>query len=48
MILVDRQIKEANKIGNLISDGFAEENLNSVSYDLTVDCELDSCDKNNL
>ena len=38
MILVDKQIREANKEGMLISEGFVEANLNAVSYDLTIDC----------
>lgn len=37
MILVDKDIKErVNKNRELILDGFQEENLNGVSYDLTV------------
>ncbi len=37
MILVDKDIQERAKKGELISDGYVKENVNSISYDLTID-----------
>lgn len=50
MILVDRDIKARAEKGQLISAGFSEENINSISYDLTIESIisesglLDVCD----
>jgi dCTP deaminase len=37
MILVDREIKEAIKVGAICIDPFNEKQLNNASYDLTLD-----------
>lgn len=37
MILVDKDIKELAERGKLIAEGYEEENVGSVSYDLTID-----------
>ena len=37
MILVDKNIKELVKSGLLIVSNYKEENVNCVSYDLTLD-----------
>lgn len=37
MILVDKNIKELVKQDKLITKGYKEENVNSISYDLTID-----------
>jgi deoxycytidine triphosphate deaminase len=41
MILVDKEIRELTANNQLISDGFNINNLNGVSYDLTLDHILD-------
>lgn len=41
MILVDKNIKTLAASGSLIVSGYKEENVNGVSYDLTVDIILD-------
>lgn len=41
MILVDKNIKEYVDNGTLIEEGFRTENLNGVSYDLTMDVVCD-------
>lgn len=38
MILVDKNIKAFASAGQLISDGYNEDHVNSISYDLTIDC----------
>lgn len=48
MILVDRDIREYVKNKELILDGFVEENLNGVSYDLTIDAVIDNDSKNRM
>ena len=47
MILVDKNIKELVENGKLVIDGFNPENLNGVSYDLTIDYILDSTKEKN-
>lgn len=37
MILVDKDIKDLVSRGLLIAEGYDEENVGSVSYDLTID-----------
>lgn len=41
MILVDKDIKEYVEKKELILSGFQEENLNGISYDLTIDVIVD-------
>lgn len=41
MILVDKNIKTLAANGSLIVSGYKEENVNGISYDLTVDIILD-------
>lgn len=41
MILVDKDIKKCVAEKKLILDGYEEENLNGVSYDLTMDVTCD-------
>ena len=36
MILVDKNIKELSAEGKLIKEAYTEENVNSISYDLTL------------
>lgn len=48
MILVDKNIREYVKNRELILDGFVEENLNGVSYDLTIDVIVDNSSGNRL
>ena len=45
MILVDKDIKEYVAAKQLILDGYVEENLNGVSYDLTMDVTCDESGK---
>lgn len=42
MILVDKNIKTLVTNGSLIVSGYREENVNGISYDLTIDVILDS------
>lgn len=42
MILVDRDIKQYVEQKQLILSGYTEDNLNGISYDLTVDTVLDA------
>ena len=44
MILVDSQIKQLIAQGKLIKDEYKVENVNSISYDLTIDKVLISKD----
>ena len=41
MILVDKEIKKLIEDHQLIIAGYCSENLNGVSYDLTIDYTLD-------
>lgn len=36
MILVDKNIKALSAEGKLIKEAYTEENVNSISYDLTL------------
>lgn len=36
MLLVDKNIKQMASAGELISEGYCEDNVNSISYDLTI------------
>ena len=47
MILVDSQIKQLIAQGKLIKDEYKVENVNSISYDLTIDKVLISKDGEN-
>lgn len=47
MILVDSQIKQLIAQGKLIKDEYKVENVNSISYDLTIDKVLISKDREN-
>lgn len=42
MILVDKDIKRYVEQQQLILSGYTEDNLNGISYDLTVDTVLDT------
>jgi len=41
MILVDKNIKTLVANGSLIVSGYNENNVNGVSYDLTIDVVID-------
>lgn len=41
MVLVDKNIKKLIKEGKLIIEGYKEENVNAISYDLTISTILD-------
>lgn len=45
MILVDSQIKQLVSQGMLIKEGYIPNNVNSMSYDLTIDKVLISKDE---
>lgn len=47
MILVDTQIKELISKGMLIKEGYTYDNINSISYDLTIDKVLISKEEGN-
>lgn len=38
MVLVDKNIKKLAQSGQLISEGYNEDHVSSISYDLTIDC----------
>lgn len=42
MILIDRQIKQQVKEHQMISEGYKVENINSISYDVTIFCIYDN------
>ena len=42
MILIDRQIKQQVKEHQMISEGYKAENINSISYDVTIFCIYDN------
>lgn len=42
MVLVDKDILSLVNENKLITSGFCKDNLNCVSYDLTIDCIIDS------